>query len=375
MNRLLRSIPLFFVFTALLAACGAPPPPPPPPVDQPDAGPPTTVVCEGDARTDDVSACMPLATDYQPRVNMSAGDTWPACISDDNVFHPLQMSISTVARVEAFDQIAAKLWRGGVVPSAQDFLDARVLYAQDQGLDSRVQRREDVHYPPPAGGAKCSEAGIPDQFPDRCVGPAKLLPILNDAFAAGARGEAPLLHARRIEAALVWFLYVSALSEVSTCTTKAQDCDSAWAYYSGGTARGAPAGFAAYVSGLSDPTHQRAYDATLAVRCWRNLDNEQGTAMDLMMRDRALGQLDAATVRGVALIVRDRFTALDCGDDAAEGAQLAFLQIVVPLLDRAARAVDPAKADVLKAQAAKSSPAEVDVAAATAALDALFPCP
>lgn len=355
--------------TLLTLACGPTPNPPP------SGGDGGTLTCDADAFVEDVSACMPLATDYQPRVDNSANDAWPACISDQNTYSRIQQNISTIARVEAFDQIAALLWRDGKVPTAQDFVDARVLYAQDQGLDSRVQRREDIHYPAPANGAKCSEMGIPEQYPDRCVGPSKLLPILNDAFAKGAQGESPLVHARRVEAALLWFLYISALSEVTSCTQKPVDCDSAWAYYTGGTPRESPIGFARYVDALGPETHDRAYDATLAVRCWRNLDNETGVAMDLAMRDRARAQLDVATLRGMALILRERFTKLDCGDEAAEAAELAFIKELVPLLDRAARERDPAQADVLVAQATKASAAEVDIAAATAAIDALFPCP
>ncbi len=109
-----------------------------------DAGEPDGCQQPG-AFVEDVSACQPLATDYQPRVNGSADDSWPACISDDDVYHPINESISTIARVAAFEQIAAQLWANDRLPSATDFIDARVVYAQDQGLDSRVQRRHEVH--------------------------------------------------------------------------------------------------------------------------------------------------------------------------------------------------------------------------------------
>ncbi len=325
------------------------------------------------AYLEDVSACAPAADDYQPRLNGSAGDPWPACISDSNSYTPINPSISSVARVAAFEQIAELLWRGNRVPSAQDFVDARVLYAADQGLDSRVQRREDLHYA--AAPAPCATAGVPEQYPDRCVGPAKLLPVLNDAFARGAAGEAPLTHAARIQAALLWFLYASALSEVVSCTTKPQDCDSCWAYYSGGTPRDAPVGLGGQVKALAPETHQRAYDATLAVRCWRNLDNETGTATNTALRDRALAQLDRAMLRGVAVIYRQRVAELGCARAEALQASWASVQVLGPLLDRAARVRDAARADVIKAELAKASPAQVDVGAVTAAIDALFACP
>ncbi|HYO52557.1 hypothetical protein [Archangium sp.] len=119
------------------------------------------------------------------------------------------------------------------IPPSPSSAACRCL-ASPRGLDSRVQRREDVHYPAPSSGAKCSDAGIPEQYPDRCVGPAKLLPILNEAFQKGTRGESPRVQATRIEAALLWFLYVSTPSEVTSCASKPQDCDSVWAYYTGG---------------------------------------------------------------------------------------------------------------------------------------------
>lgn len=325
------------------------------------------------AFVEDAGACVPLADDYLPRQNMSAGDAWPACVADGNTYSPINPSISTVARVAAYEQIAELLWRDGGVPSPQAFVDARVLYAQDQGLDSRVQRREDVHYP--AAPMACSTAGVPELHPDRCVGPAKLLPLLNDAFARGAQGEAPRVHAARIEAALHWFLYVSALSEVMSCTTRAQDCDSCWAYYTGGTPRHAPLGLAKEVAALGPETHQRAYDATLAVRCWRNLDNETGVATDTALRDRALAQLDRALVRGVALLLRQRVTELGCSTGAVLDARWAYAQVLAPFLDRAVRERDVTQADVLRTELAKATPGAVNAAAVAAALDTVFPCP
>lgn len=325
------------------------------------------------AFAEDLSSCQPGAEDYLPRVGNSAADGWPACISDDNAYHPINPNISTVARVGAFEELALKLWKGNRRPSAQDYIDARVVYAQDQGLDSRLQRREDIHYP--AAPQPCSTAGIPGSFPERCVGPAKLLPILNDAFARGAGGEAPLVHAARIEAALLWFLYVSALSEATSCASKPQDCDSSWAYYSGGTTREAPLGLARYVRELGVETHQRAYDGTLAVRCWRNLDNETGTASNLPLRDRAREQLDRAMLRGLALIARQRFSELSCSRGEVLEARWAFLQTLLPFLDRAARERDAAQAELLRVQLEASGPEAVDGSAALRALDALFPCP
>ena len=359
----------------LCTACGDDDPKP---TDNPDAGANEVDCPNPPVYTENVSACQPAASDYRPRdaaANNSATDAWPACISDNNTYSPINPNISTVARVAAFDAIADKLWKGGKVPTSQEFVEALDLFTQPEGLGSRVQRREDIHYAPAPNGGRCRDQGVPETAPDRCVGPAKLLPIINDAFTRGGQGESPRVQAARIEAALLWFLYVSPLSEVTSCANAPQDCDSAWAYYTGGTARAEPKGLAAYVKALGPETHERAYDAALAVRCWRNLDNESGAARNTALQQRALSQYDVALLRGTALILRQRLTELTCGNEEGTQARMAFINTLGPFFDRAARGINAAQADVLKAQVSKTNAEDVDVNAAVAALDALFPCP
>ena len=350
----------------------------PKPNGNPDAGG-NDIDCENPpVYTENVTACQPAATDYRPRdaaANNSVTDAWPACVSDENVYTPIDPNISTVARVAAFDQIAVKLWKDGKVPTSQEFVESLDLFTQAEGLASRVQRREDIHYPPAPGGARCRDQGVPETAPDRCVGPAKLLPVLNDAFTRGAQGESPRVHAARIEAALLWFLYVSPLAEVTSCASTPKDCDSAWAYYTGGTPRAEPRGLAAYVKALGPETHERAYDGALAVRCWRNLDNETGAATNTALQQRALRQYDKALLRGTALILRQRLTELTCGNEEGSQARMAFINTLGPFFDRAARETNAARADVLKAEVEKTNAEDVDVDAAVAALDALFACP
>ena len=87
-------------------------------------------------------ACQPLASDYQPRAAMSALDSWPACITDSDANdYPAfdRASISTLARVAAFEEIASLLFAG--TPDAQSFTDARTIYLASNGLESRVSRR------------------------------------------------------------------------------------------------------------------------------------------------------------------------------------------------------------------------------------------
>lgn len=88
-------------------------------------------------------SCMPLATDYRPRDNMSADDDYPACVSDAGDYVPSRAEgvdgISAVGRVAAFEEIKNILgFPGEKLPSPQDFLDARVVYSEEQGLESRI---------------------------------------------------------------------------------------------------------------------------------------------------------------------------------------------------------------------------------------------
>jgi hypothetical protein len=323
------------------------------------------------AYTEDVSGCDPPATDYQPRDNGSANDDWDQCISDDNSYHQIEDSVSSIARVEAYDQIGELLWHNST-PTPQDFLDARVIYEEEQGLGSRVARRWDPHYDPPPAGS-CEDEGIPEQYPDYCVGPATLQPIVVAAFADGVEGQQLAVNAGRIEAALQWFLYVSAIKEATTCTDTAKDCDSCWAYYSGGTPRETPIGLAFDIDCYAPETHDRAYDGVLAVRCWRDLDSGE-IATDLELRDLAIGQLDFALLRGMSILARQRFLELECSTGDYQQAALEELRVLMPLLDRETRERDAATADLLAAEVAKDADA-IDVDAVVAAIDAVYPCP
>ena len=320
---------------------------------------------------EDLTSCSPRASDYQPRDNASADDTWAECISDDGAYHRIEQSVSTIARVEAYEALAAKLWDTRA-PTGTDFLDARVRFEEEQGLGSRVARRYDVHYDPPDDGA-CDDEGVAAANRDYCVGPGVLQPIVVAAFAEGAEGKNRIVNAAKIEAALQWFLYVSSIKEASTCTDKPRDCDSCWAYYSGGTTRQQPIGLAADIAEWASQTHDRAYDGVLAVRCWRDLDQDI-PAGDVALRDRAIGQLDGALVRGMSILVRQRFLELECATGDYQEAALEALRILVPLLDRETRARDAAAADMLMAEVAKAADA-VDVNSVVQAIDATYPCP
>ncbi len=311
-------------------------------------------------------SCEPLSTDYRPCLD----DEWPACISDLGEYSPIEATISTVARVRAFEEIAGLLFTDSA-PAEDDFLMARRIYQEDEGLDSRVVRRFDPRFDVP-DGTDCSADGVPTRFPDYCVGPAILQPILLDAFMNGIEGSEPRIQAARIEGALLWFLYASTNKESFTCTTKAKDCDSSYAYYTGGESARGGLGLARYVRQVDEYAHDRAWDGALALRCWRDLDPEE-TAVDLERRELARTQYDRAVTDGVAAVVRDELVNLP-SEAEARAARWAFIRTLGPALDHPMRQTSATDADAFAAEIEKSADA-ADIDAATAAIDNVFACP
>lgn len=232
---------------------------------------------------------------------------------------------------------------------------------------------------------QCSNDELASAYPDRCVGPAKLRPLINEAFIAGMSGEGdPNVHAARIEAGLVWFSYLSVYKESYTCTHTPKDCDSAWAYYAGGAqADGALIGFAELVNRYSPTTHQRIFDGLLAVRCFRDLYSidDYPTYDDLpadgqALFDAAWEQLDDAIARGFAIALRQHLLAQDdeqCSE--ATTANWEFVQIIGKALDRELRERDSAVADELLAIYELESPTTDDLEQAAALIDQAIPCP
>jgi hypothetical protein len=332
-----------------------------------------TATCEANKGTTpmDNPSCQPLESDYRPRDNASKDDAWAACISDDNVYHPFNQSVGSNARAAAFEEMAILLgFGGGKAPSPDDFLKAKVAYSEPEGLQSRISRREDVHYP--AAPKQCRDLTGDElkAFPDRCVSQNRIQPLVETALNDGALGKDPVLNAARVEAGILWFFYISIYKEIETCGLEdKEDCDSATGYYGGVQTRTNPIGFARYVLALSPQAHDRVWDGLLAARCWRELDPELPSKDD-KLRLQAMDQADRATMRGLALLVRERLqNAPSCGV-AWETAK-----ILGTVLLREARVRDAASAAVLEAQLTKPSAAELDVKAASDALDAIFPCP
>ncbi|MBN2803294.1 MAG: hypothetical protein JXR91_09385 [Deltaproteobacteria bacterium] len=320
---------------------------------------------------ENIFKCEPLKTDYTP--SDPDNDSWDACISDDNSYHKIEDSISSIARVEAGEAIGELLWNNSNVPSADDFIAAKVLLDTQEGLGSRIDRRYDIHYDPPSDGSSCDDEGVAEKNPDYCVGPAVLRPLLNEAFADGANGNNLAANAEIIHAAISWFFYVSTVKESTTCASAAKDCDSSWAYFTGAGDRGDEIGFAKEMRAIAPLTTDRAYDGILAVRCWRDLDSGE-TAENLDLQKQAITQYDTALLYGMSILIRQRFEALDnCTGDNLH-AVYASLQVLVPLFDRAVRELDSSSADKLLGEIEKD-PTEIDVKSSVEILDTLFVCP
>ena len=327
-----------------------------------------------------LSACKCSPDDYAPRFNNSKTDTWPACISDANPNKYVQLAASLPAaasRAQAFVAMGTGLWKKGGVPTSADFTVARDAYSVAEGIGSRVARRQDIHYPEVPGSDKfaCSTPSVATMYPDRCAAPGKLKPIIDAAFTAGIAGTKPLVQSARIEAALLWFFYLSPLSEEWTSGfDDIEDVDSAWAYLTGGTDRGSPIGLGQYIQQLDTQTYDRCFDAVLAGRCWRDIDKDFPSTCNLFYQ-RTSNQLDKALTKGMALILKDRIGKIPTLTGEAQEAALNFVNIMGLLMDRAARAIDPAKADQLKTSTQAATAAGVNVGQAQSLLDSLFACP
>ena len=129
-------------------------------------------------------------------------------------------------RVRRFP-IKAILWSALALPVL--LFIAYLIYESPEGLKSRLERREDFHYPtiPEADwhagvdpDKQCSVTANVTKYPQRCAGPALINPLVSQAFLDGAGEGAPIdddpaIAAARIEAGGLWFLYLSVYKEVA----------------------------------------------------------------------------------------------------------------------------------------------------------------
>lgn len=340
--------------------------------------------CPPMAVTLDESACTALPTDYVP----GADDDYGECISDGGTYQLVGDPPGSIARIEAYEEIAALLW-GDTAPTSDDFAEARTQYNIDEGLASRVDRREDLHYPPipmeewdPGldPDKQCSSTELAAQYPERCLGPSTLRPAIEQAFVDGIEGNGdPNVNAAIIKAHLLWFLYVSVYKESETCfSAKGADCDSAWSYYAGGAqVDGDLLGFAKLVDSFSPNANSRVFDALLAIRCVRDLypdDTMPLPAEGQALFDSAWEQLDQALHRAFAVILRQHAAAQDsCGDAGA--ANWAAITIMGKALMREVTERDMEAAAELEAIFALEEATPEATGRIVALIDQVFPCP
>ena len=347
----------------------------------------------------DESSCEPLATDFQPRTD-AAGDMWDACAGDQIPYQQVDAKTpGSAARIVAYEEMAKLLWDNPNEPTADDFTAARDQYVIAEGLESRLHRRDDMHYPeipmaewdPQVDSDKqCTVPDLATKYADRCAGPAKMKPIIDQAFVDGQSGTGdPRVNAAKIHATLEGFLYLSIYKETNTCATeKPADCDSAWAYYTGLEPIDGGLGFSADVLAGSKNAHERIWDGLLAARCWRDLAKDDMGAYPLLemttpelqdLFEVGWEQVDQALHRGYAVVIRDQaesFLQSLCGDgDAYQPAAWAYLQLSLGALVREASERDAAKGKIIADVAASASPTAQDIADVIGAIDAVFPCP
>ena len=297
---------------------------------------------------------------------------WETCRADTTEYERFEETISSIARIGAFEDIADLLWENEMEIMDQDFIDSNLIYVEEEGLDSRVSRREDEHYMPVMEGGmtlSCRDDGVPEKDPNRCVGPAQIRPLVLDAFTEGAMGEGEhKVEAAKVEAALLWFLYVSSYKEATTCAAKAKDCDSSFAYYGGGEQQDGGLGLARYFKTHAPAAHDEVWDGLIAVRCWRGIDDgEEATNTEL--HDMALAELDEGLDYGLARLVVWRLDEFDANEGVDRDADWAFLKILGPADARDANAA----ASLETAWAGTAD--ELDVAATKSTIETLFPAP
>ena len=116
------------------------------------------------------------------------------------------------------------------------------------------------------------------------------------------------------------------------------------------------------------------FQSTLAVRCWRDLDDGE-TATNDALHQQVLGQLDRSLDRALAVILISRLNTFRSAEGEAKAAAWAFLKVLGPVADRAARSVDAEVADQLMTAWANEDGTDVDAGALVSALNTVLPCP
>jgi hypothetical protein len=331
--------------------------------------------------------CSAKPTDYTREIAQRDAELWPACVSDNQEDYVLVGAEppSTIARTEAFERIRALLFDVTSDPSSDAFTEARIAYLAPEGLQSRVTRRADYHFStyPMVDPEACRKRPVTEGYEQVCAGPLAIEPTLNDAFQKGIEGVEPRVQAARIEAALLWFQYLSAYSEIHSGREKSADLNSSWAYYNGGREPSDGIGLARYVRDIDLDIDARAWDGLRAMRCWRSFVGDESVVSgfdDSTLADRrwayARNQYDQALLHGFSRVISRRIEAFQQStSDAERAAHWAFLQVAGPVLVRGAEGQNSAAGETLQREFANTSSDDFDAAAAIAAIDSAFECP
>ena len=288
---------------------------------------PQTTPIAGEMNAGEMNAemCTPVESDYP-------SDSWEMCISDQGRYELAGASTpSSAARVAAYEAIGDLLWRNPDM-TAEDFIQAELIYGEDGGVGSRVTRRYDAHISKP-DGADCASEDADELWPEYCVGPSMIEPMILSSFAEGNTGMNMIENAAKIKAGLLWFFYVSTYKEAYTCAGKAADCDSHWAYCNGAKQLDEiPFGLGAEIQSVSETAYEHLFNAHLAVRCWRDLDSAEVAENDVL-HSQVLDQLDRALDYGYALMMSSLLRQTATSEDNL--AQITALQVLLPTLTRA----------------------------------------
>lgn len=356
-------------------------------------------------------ACMPGATEFQPRSMMARQAPWNMCMAtvpDANQWVLFGASTSASGRVSGLDVLdrPGALFDPTRDPAGAEFTAADMIF-QMNGVAVRFQRRADEHFVPmgnpPLNAAYQDFCTVPaNQMANRdyCASPVSLNPVYTAAIPAGMAGMGPgnRIHAARLAAAYYWWLYLSVYKESLTCAPVIGDCDSAWGYFTGGAARDAATqfGLAKALLALGAPgraAYDRIWDALLAVHCWRDQDGGRAMpvveAANAMLREQARTQLEVALTRGMALLISARLRSFASTEGMApraaeRAAHAAWIGVVGPLMARALETWVPTRyprsdaAVRMRALTALRTGEMITSAAATqtaADLEAIFPCP
>ncbi len=313
--------------------------------------------------------CIPftqaLETDYVP----GADDEWPACMSDDGEFHPIDPSISASARTQAFEEMGKVLFDADEDASRDDFLRARKIYEEEEGLGSRVERRYDPHYQI-KGNVDCTKAGDIKANPDYCAGPAKILRIVQTSFKNGYAGNEPRWHAGRLEGALLWFSTISEYKETLSCALdNIKDCDSAYGYYDGA---GKGIGLGGYIREVDPEADEMATLGALAVSCWREVDDAL-PATNLTLRDRARAQFDRGVLKGAISVLLDRIDAAKTASGDAQKFHWGFVTAYLGAIESQSYRAQGSAAIISQARTART-PDEIDLDKLESALTDIVAC-